>query len=65
MIIWIDAQLPPTLATWIVETFGVTAVSSRELGLRDAKDAEILEAAKQHNNVVVMSKDSDFVDLVC
>jgi predicted nuclease of predicted toxin-antitoxin system len=65
MIIWIDAQLPPTLATWIIETFGMTALSLRELGLRDAKDTEIFEAAKQHDNVVVMSKDSDFVDLVC
>jgi predicted nuclease of predicted toxin-antitoxin system len=65
MILWIDAQLPPTLATWIIETFGITALSLRELGLRDAKDAEISEAAKQQDNVVVMSKDSDFVDLVC
>jgi predicted nuclease of predicted toxin-antitoxin system len=64
MIIWIDAQLPPTLAEWIVVTFGVNAISLRELGLRDAKDIEIFEAAKQPN-VVIMSKDSDFVDLVC
>ncbi len=64
MIVWIDAQLPPTLATWIVETFGVTAISLKELGLRDAKDIEIFEAAKQPN-LVIMTKDSDFVDLVC
>jgi predicted nuclease of predicted toxin-antitoxin system len=37
MIIGIDAQLPPTLAGWIVETFGVTAISLKELGLRDGK----------------------------
>jgi predicted nuclease of predicted toxin-antitoxin system len=43
MIIWIDAQLPPTLAEWIVENFDITAVSLRELGLRDAKDIEILK----------------------
>jgi predicted nuclease of predicted toxin-antitoxin system len=64
MIIWVDAQLPPTLAAWIVETFGITALSLKELGLRDAKDTEIFEAAIQPN-VVIMSKDSDFVDLVC
>jgi predicted nuclease of predicted toxin-antitoxin system len=64
MIIWIDAQLPPTLAEWIVENFDITAVSLRELGLRDAKDIEIFEAAKQPG-LVIMSKDSDFVDLVC
>ena len=64
MIIWVDAQLPPTLAAWIVETFGVTALSLKDLGLRDAKDTEIFEAAIQPN-LVIMSKDSDFVDLVC
>jgi predicted nuclease of predicted toxin-antitoxin system len=64
MIIWVDAQLPPTLAAWIVETFGITALSLKELGLRDAKDTEIFEAAVQ-SNLVIMSKDSDFVDLVC
>lgn len=64
MIIWIDAQLPPTLAAWMVETFGVNAISLKELGLRDAKDIEIFEAAKQ-DNLVIMTKDSDFVDLVC
>jgi predicted nuclease of predicted toxin-antitoxin system len=35
----------------------------RELGLRDAEDAGIFAAAR-HANAVVMSKDSDFVDLV-
>jgi predicted nuclease of predicted toxin-antitoxin system len=64
MIIWVDAQLPPTLSAWIVETFGITALSLKELGLRDAKDTEIFEAAVQPN-IVIMSKDSDFVDLVC
>ncbi len=64
MIIWVDAQLPPTLAAWIVETFGISALSLKELGLRDAKDTEIFEAAVQPN-LVIMSKDSDFVDLVC
>jgi predicted nuclease of predicted toxin-antitoxin system len=64
MIVWIDAQLPPTLAEWIVATFAVNAISLRELGLRDAKDIEIFESAQQPN-IVIMSKDSDFVDLVC
>jgi predicted nuclease of predicted toxin-antitoxin system len=64
VIIWIEAQLPQTLAGWMVETFGVTAISLKELGLRDAKDIEIFEAAKQPN-LVILTKDSDFVDLVC
>jgi hypothetical protein len=50
MIIWVDAQLPPTLAAWLVKTFGVIAFSLKELGLRDAKDTEIFEAANHHTS---------------
>jgi predicted nuclease of predicted toxin-antitoxin system len=60
---WIDAQLPPSLAVWLTETFGVSATSLRDLGLRDAQDTEIFNTARTAG-VVVVSKDSDFVDLV-
>ncbi|MCH8277189.1 MAG: DUF5615 family PIN-like protein [Bacteroidetes bacterium] len=64
MRIWIDAQFAPSLALWINEHFeGLDAIAVRELGLRNAEDAEIFEAARQARSVV-MSKDSDFVDLV-
>jgi predicted nuclease of predicted toxin-antitoxin system len=61
--IWIDAHLSPAIATWITDTFGITAVALRDLGLRDAEDPEIFEAAKEQG-VIFMTKDSDFVDLV-
>jgi predicted nuclease of predicted toxin-antitoxin system len=61
--IWIDAHLSPAIATWITDTFGVTALALRDLGLRDAEDLEIFEAAKAQR-VIFMTKDSDFVDLV-
>lgn len=61
--IWIDAHLSPAIATWITNTFGVTAIALRDLGLRDAEDTEIFEAAKAQR-VIFMTKDSDFVDLV-
>ena len=64
MKLWIDAQLPPELARWITNHFeDIEAIAVRELGLRDAEDAEIFEAARRAH-AVVMSKDSDFVDLV-
>lgn len=63
MIIWVDAHLSPSIATWITATFGVTALALRDLGLREAEDLEIFEAAKAQN-VVMMTKDSDFVDLI-
>lgn len=60
---WVDAQLPPALATWLSAEHDVQAISLRDLGLRDATDAEIFESARQAG-IVVISKDSDFVDLV-
>lgn len=64
MNIWIDAQLPPNLANWTSSNFDTTAVSLKQLSLRDAKDTEIFEAAK-FANAIIMTKDSDFIDLVC
>lgn len=64
MTLWIDAQLSPALARWINDTFeGIEARSARDVGLREAEDEEIFEAARAAG-AVVMSKDSDFVDLL-
>lgn len=63
MTIWIDAQLSPAIAKWIAENFPVTAVALREIGLRDASDRQIFSAAQQAGTVV-MTKDSDFVELI-
>ena len=63
MTIWVDAQLSPAIATWISGNYAVSAVAIRDLGLRDAKDKEIFEAARQAK-AVVMTKDSDFVLLL-
>ena len=63
MILWIDAQLSPALARWIQETFQIEAYSIRDLGLREAKDLAIFNAARE-DGVVVMSKDEDFRLLV-
>ena len=63
MRIWVDAQMSPAIATWISSNYGVSAVAIRDLGLRDAADKEIFEAARQEK-AVVMTKDSDFVLLL-
>ena len=63
MKVWIDAQLPPALAQWLVQTFGVEAVAVRDLALRDATDLEIFEAGRAAE-AVVMTKDADFVALL-
>lgn len=63
MKIWIDAHLSPGIATWITMTLGITAIPLRDLGLRDAEDTEIFALAKAEN-IILMTKDSDFVELV-
>ncbi|MGA9377376.1 MAG: DUF5615 family PIN-like protein [Phormidium sp.] len=63
MNIWIDAQLPPSIAVWLSATFGVNAIAIKDLGLRDSQDTEIFAAARTANAVII-TKDSDFVDLV-
>jgi predicted nuclease of predicted toxin-antitoxin system len=61
--IWIDAQLSPVLAPWIVETFSISAVALRDIGLRDGTDRQIFLAAKEQSTIV-MTKDVDFVRLL-
>jgi len=63
MTFWLDAQLPPAVAAWITATFGVDARAVRDLGLRDAKDPDIFQAARTAQ-VVMMTKDRDFVELL-
>ena len=63
MVVWIDAQLAPTLAGWLRDTFGVAALAARDLQLRDAEDAVIFQAARRAG-ALVLTKDADFVTLV-
>lgn len=63
MIFWVDAQLPPQLAVWLTQTFAVEAHAVRDLHLRDAQDETIFHKAR-HTGAVIISKDSDFVEMV-
>ncbi|MEG3939363.1 MULTISPECIES: DUF5615 family PIN-like protein [unclassified Microcoleus] len=65
MIFWLNAQFPPSLAKWLTQTFGVNAVTLQELGLQDAQDIEIFNAARTNGlGTVIITKDRDFVDLL-
>jgi predicted nuclease of predicted toxin-antitoxin system len=63
MTIWVDAQLSPSLAKWVTDTLGVSAAAVRDLGLRDAKDFEIFQAARKAD-AAVLTKDADFSHLL-
>jgi predicted nuclease of predicted toxin-antitoxin system len=62
MKLWLDAQLPPALAAWIAQTFGIDTLPIRDLGMLEATDLQIFESARDASAVVV-TKDSDFVEL--
>jgi predicted nuclease of predicted toxin-antitoxin system len=61
--LWLDAQLSLALAPWITAAFAIPASPLRDLGLRDARDREIFFAARAAN-VIVMTKDVDFIHLM-
>ena len=61
--IWVDAQLPPQLAAWLRSEMSHDAKAVRELGLREADDRVIFDAARTGSTVVI-SKLVDFVALV-
>ena len=63
MTIWIEANLSPAITPWISRTFNISTFALRYLGLRDAEYPEIFEAGKAQQ-IIFMTKDSDFVDLV-
>jgi predicted nuclease of predicted toxin-antitoxin system len=63
MNIWLDAQISPSLAKWITDTIGIPATAVRELGLRDAKDFHIFQAAREAN-AIILTKDADFPHLL-
>ena len=62
--VWIDAQLPPSLARWLAQAYGVDAYHVFDIGFVGADDAVIFEAARSGKAAVVVTKDEDFVQLL-
>ena len=59
----LDAQLPPQLAERLSREFAISAVAARDLGLSTVADTVRFDYARA-DGAVVLSKDSDFVELV-
>jgi predicted nuclease of predicted toxin-antitoxin system len=62
--LWLDMQLSPALAKWIVSEFSVKATSSYDLFMNNEKDETIFLKAKEKGNVILLSKDNDFIDIL-
>ena len=63
MTLWVDAHLSPAIARWISDNFPFRAIPVRDLDMRSTKDYAIFMAARLAG-AVILSKDSDFVELL-
>ena len=62
--LWLDMQLSPKLATWIESNFSIKTISSYNLFINDEKDEVIFINAKSKGNVILLSKDQDFLGIL-
>jgi predicted nuclease of predicted toxin-antitoxin system len=62
--IWLDHNFSPIIAKWLNEETGLNIKSSYVLDLSKATDDEIYERAKKEGNIILLSKDSDFAEII-
>ena len=62
---WIDMNLPPAMAKWIQQDFGIPAKSFKDLNFNTEKDEVVFAiATKRFNTVIITTKDVDFKNIV-
>ncbi len=64
MEIWVDAQLPPVVASFINRELGIKCRHVFDFKFHTASDAEIFIKAKETGDVAIMTKDEDFTFLL-
>jgi predicted nuclease of predicted toxin-antitoxin system len=62
--IWLDTNISPIIAKWMHDYTGFTVKSSYTLSLHHLTDVEIYQRAKARGNVILISKDADFPELI-
>ena len=60
---FLDAHLPPSLAPWLEEKFGIQSFSFDFMGWWYKNDEEVFFLARTED-AVVMTKDDDFINLL-
>jgi predicted nuclease of predicted toxin-antitoxin system len=63
-IFWLDNHFSPAIAKWINERTDYFSKSSYSLDLKHLTDIEIYEKAKKEGDVILISKDSDLLQLI-
>lgn len=61
--LWLDMQFSPQIAEYITTAFSIKATSSYTLQFNTEDDDVIFKKAKEAGNVIILTKDKDFVDL--
>ncbi len=62
--LWLDMQLSPKLAAWIEASLFIKTISSYNLFINDEDDEVIFSNAKKKGNVILVSKDNDFLGIL-
>jgi predicted nuclease of predicted toxin-antitoxin system len=62
--LWLDTHISPAIAKWMAEYTGFAVKSSYSLSLHHLTDIEIYNRAKTSGNIIIVSKDTDFAELI-
>lgn len=62
--IWLDTHISPAIAKWIKDHTGIQTKSAYVLEFHTLPDNEIYRRAKEYGNVILISKDADFPELI-
>lgn len=62
--IWLDNHLSPIIAKWLKEKFDLRIKSAFILQTQTLSDFEFYKKAKEVDNVIIITKDSDLEELV-
>ena len=62
--IWLDTHISPAIAKWMTDYTGFVVKSSYVLLHNNLDDIVIFQKAKERGNVILISKDTDFGELI-
>lgn len=62
--LWLDTQLSPIIAKWMAEYTGFSVKSCYSLQSNTLTDLQIYQRAQSAGNIILISKDADFPELV-
>ena len=62
--IWLDGNISPIIAKWMSEFTGYPVKSAYTLSIQRESDLSIYKKARTQGNVILISKDSDFPEII-